>query len=59
MDALLERMVLVTLVYVTVSEKTRHMGFFMKVEFYVWDKLCHRANPRSSFRPTVCFVVEI
>ena len=23
------------------------------------DKLYHRANPRSSFRPTVCFVVEI
>ena len=22
--------------FVTVSEKTRHMGFFMKVEFYVW-----------------------
>ena len=21
---------------VTVSEKTRHMGFFVKVEFYVW-----------------------
>ena len=36
MDALLERMVLVTLVYVTVSEKTRHMGFFVKVEFYAW-----------------------
>ena len=23
------------------------------------DKLYYRANPRSSFRPTVCFVVEI
>ena len=23
------------------------------------DKLYHRANPRSSFRPTVRFVVEI
>ena len=23
------------------------------------DKFYHRANPRSSFRPTVCFVVEI
>ena len=23
-------------IYVTVSEKTRHMGFFVKVEFYVW-----------------------
>ena len=22
--------------YVTVSEKTRHIGFFVKVEFYVW-----------------------
>ena len=23
------------------------------------DKLYHRANPRSSLRPIVCFVVEI
>ena len=24
------------LINVTVSEKIRHMGFFVKVEFYVW-----------------------
>ena len=23
------------------------------------DKLYHRANPRSSFRPIMCFIVEI
>ena len=26
---------------------------------YIFDKLFHRANPRSSFRATVRFVVEI
>ena len=24
------------MIYVTVYEKTRHMGFFMKIEFAVW-----------------------
>ena len=48
--------------YVTVYEKTRHMGFFVKIEFDVWlisSIVYHGANPRSSFRPTVRFVVEI
>ena len=37
------------------------MGFFVKIEFDVCmvDKLYHRANLHSSFRPIACFVVEI
>ena len=45
--------------YVIVYEKTRHMGFFVRVLWCMVDKMYHRANPRLSFRPTVCFVVEI
>ena len=37
------------------------MGFSMKIEFAgcIFDKLYHRANPRSGFRPIVCFAVEL
>ena len=46
--------------YVTIYEKTRHMGFFVKVEFDVWLISCTiGANSRSSFRPIVRFIVEI
>ena len=43
-------------IYVTISEITQHMGFFVKVEFYV---RLMSSNLCSSFRPTVRFVVEI
>ena len=43
----------------TVSGKTRHIENFIILVSYIFDKLYHRANPCSSFRVTVRFVVEI
>ena len=45
---------------VTGFKKTLCMGFFLKIEFDVWlISSTIIANPRSSFRPIVHFVVEI
>ena len=46
-------------VYVTVYEKTRHMGFFVKTEFDVWLISSTIELPHVRFRPIVHFVVEI
>ena len=40
----------------TVYGKTRHMGFFVKIEF---DVSLIRANSRASLRPIVRFALEI
>ena len=39
--------------FVTVYGKTRHMAnFIIFLVSYIFDKLYHNANPRSSFRAT-------
>ena len=40
-------------------ENPAYSEFYDFLVSYIFDKLYHRANPRSSFRATVRFVVEI
>ena len=40
-------------------ENPAYSEFYDFLVSYIFDKLYHRANPRSSFRATVLFVVEI
>ena len=40
-------------------ENPAYSEFYNFLVSYIFDKLCHRANPRSSFRATVHFIVEI
>ena len=42
-----------------VWENPAYSEFYDFLVSYIFDKLYHRANPRSSFRATVRFVVEI
>ena len=44
--------------YKTVFGKNLRMVFFLEIEFDVY-RLYHRANPHSSFRSIVRFIVEI
>ena len=43
----------------TIWENPAYSEFYDFLVSYICDKLYHRANPRSSFRATVCYVVEI
>ena len=43
----------------TISEKTRHMGFFVKVEFYVWLIRSTLELTHVQFSDRLSFIVEM
>ena len=43
----------------SLRENPAYSEFYDFLVSYIFEKLYHRANPRSSFRATVRFVVEI